>query len=76
MMSKVPAIVHVPFSKLQWITEILINNGVRSDDIQKDCWIFLHNTATIKSRMAECQRHNLPVIKPWMLRCENEKYEK
>ncbi|NP_001280396.1 uncharacterized protein LOC100165527 [Acyrthosiphon pisum] len=63
------------FTTLHHIYQILIENNVDKNDIWKDTWIFMYSIDQIKHRISLTKTANL-TIKPWMLRCKTEVYER
>ncbi|XP_025198096.1 transcription termination factor, mitochondrial [Melanaphis sacchari] len=63
------------FATLNHIYHILIENNVDKNDIWKDTWIFMYSIEQISQRISLTKTANLP-IKPWMLRCKPEVFER
>lgn len=52
-----------------------LENKINKDDIWNDAWIFMYSIDQIKQRIA-CIKTSNVIIKPWMLRCKPEVFER
>lgn len=52
-----------------------LDNNINKNDIWNDVWVFMYSVDHVNQRISRTKMANI-VIKPWMLRCKPEVFER
>lgn len=69
-----PYLFVLPIRRIQDILSMLLDAGITKDEIRADLWILHHNLDVMKERIDQAHKINVSISKPWVLRCDDDRF--